>query len=118
MELKIRVCASPPQKQDLADMVAHEMNNRELIGEPYDGAISRMALIVSKKQPAVDWLLLVLGTLDPDHKIFAKNYVAPIKDRERQKDHGIFVNNFDGFFSGLPSLKSKGRIRIMILDPA
>ena len=93
------------------------MNNRNPIGEQYYSVIRRMAELVSKRPPSIDWMILTLSGLDLYHKIFGRNYVPSLKEREKKKEDGVYVSNFDGFFSGLPHINSKARRIIMILDP-
>lgn len=52
--------------------------------------------------PDKAWLVVVLSTLDPDHLIFKKDYMA---DQKQEKRENKTVNNSDGFFDNLPTLR-------------
>ena len=56
----------------------------------------------SKCLPDKPWLLFILSTLNPTHPFFAKNYVAPKK--EKVPKMGMALDNSDGFFSGLEGI--------------
>ena len=66
----VKVCADPPKRKLLARLVANIMKNYPSVGEPIDSGMKRTAVQIKKRPPCVQWLLLVLSTLDPDHEIF------------------------------------------------
>ena len=59
-----RVCADPPNKRQLADMVFDTIVNLRSIGEPMDTQLRKTGSLIKKKPPSVKWLLFVLCTLD------------------------------------------------------
>ena len=56
----------------------------------------------------IEWLIIVLSTVNYDHRYFNKDYV-PTMEEKRKTDHIApkFVNNDDGFFTGLPDIDFK-----------
>ena len=44
-----------------------------------DSGMRRTAKLIIKKPPSVSWMLMVLGTMLPDHLVFTSGYVAPKK---------------------------------------
>ena len=72
-----RVCADPPARKDLANIVGDVMLNYRSLGEAQDIIFHRTANLIKKQPPAVHWLLQVLATIEPNHEIFNKNYRRP-----------------------------------------
>ena len=65
---------------------------------------------ILKMPPSASFLLCLLGTLDPQHSVFGKGYIKPL--RRIQIKAAVQVQN-DGFFNDLPlSKKRGGRLRI------
>ena len=92
-DLKTLPCPDPPGKEFLLDEVMKFTNAKRLdIGA------------VEGKVPDSDWLLQVLAILSPDHDVFRKDYMPPIKEVKKED---LVVDNSDNFFSGLPLLKKK-----------
>lgn len=75
--------------------------------EPFDTGIKRTALLIKQKPPSVSWLIMILSSLDPNHEVFAKDYVRP--KEEKQQYSSQMVYNPEGFFDGLPVAKKKGK---------
>ena len=75
----MKTCADPPSRKELAKIVSTTMKNYRSLGEPIDSGLRRMAKAIKKNPPHQDWLLMVLGTIESEHPIFAKDYVAPKK---------------------------------------
>jgi len=54
-----------------------------------------------------DWMLDVISTLSNGrHHFFRKDFVAPKRNKDVQE---IYIDNDDGFFTGLPQTKSKSK---------
>ena len=93
-EIRLLPCAAPPTKEFLLAEL-----NRVAQKKGLDLGISE------KKQPNRDWMLAVLSTMEPTHKIFRKDYVPPLKVQSVQLSK--IVDNSDGFFDQLPKLTKK-----------
>jgi hypothetical protein len=73
-DTKVVNCATPPKKEILIQFVKEELNKK---GE-------RRTFSVDKSHtPDVIYLVTLLGSLNPKHPIFAKDYVPDPKDRGR-----------------------------------
>jgi hypothetical protein len=73
-DTKVVNCATPPKKEILIQLVKEELNKR---GE-------RRTFSVDKNHtPDAIYLITLLGSLNPNHAIFAKDYVPDPKDRGR-----------------------------------
>ena len=57
-----------------------------------------MGIIDDKHLPDKEWALEVLGTLNPDHEFFRRDYQPPPKPGRREKKLDAPVDNFDGLF--------------------
>ena len=117
----MRNCAEPPSKHDVAEILYSLMLNCN-----YDDmtAKQRAAFIdtatrIRKTPPNIDFMLKIISTINPNHRLFAKDYKRPrvdargneLPDSERQ------VNDPFGFLSGLPlAKKSKKRSTIKFMD--
>ena len=83
------------------------MANHRRLGEPEDPGKKRTAKYIRRKPPQVQWMLLILSSLDPDHELFNKDYVNPRKPLAAQE----LCESHDGFYSGLPVVHGhRGRI--------
>ena len=91
-DVKIRPCPDKPKKEVLYRAILESLGNKDL-GFNEDE--------VQKVDSA--WLIVVLGTINPGHRFFNKDYV-PTKDERRNQDYldPKMVDNTDGFFTGLP----------------
>ena len=96
--LTVKFCADPPKKKEMAKILHAVMSNFRKLGEPMDSGMRRTAKHIRKKPPQFSWMMLMLSNLEPDHEIFAKDYVNPKKTVAAEE----FVDNFDDFYSGLP----------------
>ena len=68
--------------------------------------------LVVDKPPNVDWIINLIGFLDPEHEIFRKDYQPPAKIIAQRASLEYKFDNSDGFFNDLPDLplkKQKGR---------
>ena len=86
------------------------MNNQEPSGDAcFDGAFRRTSQELLRKPPNTEWLLAMLSTMDPEHAIFAKDYVCPRSNRnsDYDGDNADMVENVDGWFDGLPVAKQR-----------
>ena len=114
-----RVCADPPSRKDLANIVGDVMLNYRSLGEPHDTAFKSTAMLIKKQPPAVHWLLQVLATIDPGNVIFSKGYRKPSKQQQARQVEETMISNADGFFSDLPILgrRSRGKAILSFADP-
>ena len=96
----IRNCPRPPPKLELAQMLLKEAHKKgvELGFNLEKGYIADTA-----------WMLKALATLNPKHKIFAKDFV-PRVDKVRPTAV-VMIDNSDDFYSNLPDLYLKKDIR-------
>ena len=83
------------------------MKNYRSVGEPTDSGLRKMAKAIRKNPPHQDWLLMVLGTIQGDHPVFAKDYVAPKKVKNEVVHDAFMVQNEDDFFDDLPEMPEK-----------
>ena len=98
-DMKLQPCVKAPVKE-------------VLIGRVLDHCIRlghNVAWIDDMHWPDKEWLVAVLGTLNPDDEIFRKDYVAPPVRKRLQDVETIVLPN--EVFEGLPASKSKGKAR-------
>ena len=67
-----------------------------------------MGLENPQRLPDKQWLIQVLSIFKPDHEIFKKDYLPPIKEITMVEK---VVDNQDNFFSHLPKLFKKRDIK-------
>ena len=79
-QIKLRPCTNPPTKEYLIREV--QSYGRESYG------------IDQNHQPDKSWLMRMLSTLTPDHKIFTPKY-DPLEKPAEEKE---YVDNADGFY--------------------
>ena len=60
--------------------------------------------LVIDKPPNSDWIINIIGFLDPDHALFSKDYQPPAKIAAQRPSLKYEFPNNDGFFDGLPDL--------------
>lgn len=104
-----RVCADPPCRKELASILYDAMKRASLDNatQKERKAFHRTAEKVIKTPPAVNWMLICLSSIVPDHFVFARDYVKP-KPVRNGKVVGKLVPAYAGFFEGLPAMpKSK-----------
>jgi hypothetical protein len=72
-EIKLRACPNPPTKAILINEVQKlaEMNGKDMG-------------IQDNRIPNKSWLINVLSTLAPDHLIFKKDYLPPVKPVKKE----------------------------------
>lgn len=92
-----RVCADPPSRKELAQMLYELMASCD---NDISGFMATAELVI-KHPPNAHWLILMLATVNHNHRIFAKDYVRP-KPLRNGKLVGKQVSALDGFFDGLP----------------
>ena len=92
----VRMCADPPNRKALAKIVSATLCSYRSLGEPIDSGMKRTAKCIRKTPPSSQWLLLVLSTLDQDHELFSKGYVAPRKEVQAAAE--VMVDNQNDFF--------------------
>ena len=87
--------------------VLSEIADRAAALEDYKGIISSMLRtvdLVVDKPPNVDWIINMIGFLDPEHEIFRKDYQPPAKIIAQRASLEYKFDNSDGFFNDLPDL--------------
>ena len=77
-DLRIRNCADPPKRPDIVKALAKQMlESRGSVDgnllEAYDATRER----INRIPPSTFWLLQLLSTINPEHYLFAKDYVKP-----------------------------------------
>ena len=85
--------------------VLSEIADRAAALEDYKGIISSMLRtvdLVVDKPPNVDWIVNLIGFLDPEHEIFRKDYQPPAKIIAQRASLEYKFDNSDGFFNDLP----------------
>lgn len=117
-EIRLKNCVDPPPRHELAQMVYDKMMESEPTGtEPFDSSFKRTASVILRKPPKQDWLVAMLATMDPNNRIFDKDYVRPKgKLVEEEEDDADMIDNSDGFFDGLPLAKPSKRAPIRFRD--
>jgi len=113
-DVRIRPCPRKPLKQLIIQEVKNELKKK-------DGNLSNW--IDEKHQPDVEWLLVILATLNPEHRYFQKQYVPQLnelrkthfeqKEGEEEQDQEFHV---DEFFKDLPqdiTSNFKGKVNSM-----
>ena len=60
--------------------------------------------LVVDKPPNVDWIINLIGFLDPEHELFRKDYQPPAKIIAQRASLEYKFDNSDGFFDDLPDL--------------
>ena len=108
----LKVCADPPKKYDLAQILGDVMLNYRFMGEPTDTNLRRTGLLIKQKPPDVDWQLKVLSTLMSTHEIFNKDYCRP----RNEDGASLMVSNPNGYFDGLPILPKTGKHAMSLFD--
>ena len=112
-----RVCAEPPNKKDLGEMLYFLMCSVHPDEESVRLSFRSTAELIRKNPPTITWQILVICTINPHHEIFGKNYLRPrILNPKRPSGH--MVPNTNGFFDGLPVAKSKAKHKIMFIYKA
>ena len=72
-----------------------------------------------KAPPNKDYMLNLLFTFNPEHPVFAKDYVKPRPAEKGVVDFNVAqVRNDDGFYDGLPIYTGSGSKRARLLDLA
>ena len=105
----VKVCADPPARKDLAQILGDIMLNYRIMGEPHDSAFRRTGDLIKKHPPSVHWMLQVMSTIAQEHEIFAKNYVRPRRMPEQVQGPTVQIANPNGFFDDLPMTDRRGR---------
>ena len=96
----IKVCAYPPKKEELAQIVYDTILQQNNVAADIKESLKRTGKLIRKKKPHKDWMLLVLSQLDPNHRIFSKGHTKALAKKKRIVDE-IQVPNPNGFFDGL-----------------
>ena len=92
-KLVIKNCPKPPAKDVIWQAICDETNKQKI-----DLGISVLRL------PEKQWLLWTLSTLNPDHKMFARDYVPAVKMGNARIEVQPLIANPNNFFSNLPSM--------------
>ena len=93
-KVQLRPCPCPPVKRVIFREIITLLNGRNWG-------------IINEDCANTEWLLVCLSTLKPDHEFFTKAYVPTAEDSRYSKVKPVAnIDNSDGFFDGLPALKS------------
>ena len=115
-ELTVRLCADPPSKKDLAQILYKLMLDFSNMPEEMLPAFHRTADLVLKHPPSPCWSLMLISTMDVNNRIFAKDYVKPKPQPKTSLFQQAVVPAFNGFFDNLPVIeKKKGAGRVSFL---
>ena len=93
-DIKVRLCARPPQKEVLLDKF-----RKLMLKNGYKSGL------IEDKWPDSQWLLTVISTLNPEDEIFHKDYMPPPRKNTIEEQKTIQVPN--GFFDNLPDSKRR-----------
>ena len=96
-QVTYRVCADPPNRKDLAQMLFDLM----VACDNHVSGWQATAEVVLKNPPSGYWTILLIASIDSNHALFARDYVRP-KPVRNGKPAGKYVSAFNGFFDGLP----------------
>lgn len=103
--------ARTPTKAVLAQLL-HDSIEDYIDGErvaaetPLAYAMLKTADLVLLRPPDCNWLINVLGILEPDHAIFSRDYLPPKPQMNKMPAQVQFVND-DHFFDNLPLLNAQ-----------
>ena len=95
-------CVKPPSRRKVAEILANVMKQVNAHASVIAGLRATADLIL-EHPPDVEWMIKCLAQMDPNHEVFAKNYVPPKQSRDIEAT--IEVANLDdlqGFFANLP----------------
>lgn len=116
-EIKFRQCADCPSKQDLVAILLDVMRGHNSDDTGFRILFERTCLEIEKRPPGIFWQLSIIATINPNHYLFAKDYVKPrVRPAERRVPAGC-IPNFNGFFDGLPVSASKKK-KTMTFGPS
>jgi len=127
-EVRLTPCPKPPLKNFVLKAVENALLEKEewrlqTISdleqgniEPNDELLKAIKRpfelnMTSSHQPDIEWLIIVLSTLQPNHRFFDKSYF-PSDEELGGRGAKIKHNNdaeYDEFFEGLPEHLSKGK---------
>ena len=136
-EVRLRPCPKPPLKNFVLKAVENALLEKEewrlqTISDLEQGnivpndellkAIKRPFELnmTSSHQPDIEWLIVVLSTLQPNHRFFDKSYF-PSDEELGGRGAKIKHNNdaeYDEFFEGLPEHLSKAKAGYSRAEPA
>ena len=109
------VCVTPPPKKVLIDKIFCATVDRAERGED-TSRLDNLLLLLQKKSADSAWLVQVLHLVNDQDEIFARDYVYVRPRPVKAKVEMPFMDNSDGFFSGLPKLpassSSKRQLRL------
>ena len=76
--------------------------------------------MTSTHQPDIEWLLVVLSTLQPNHRFFGKSYYPSDEELGGRgaKNRNNNDTEYDEFFEGLPEHLSKAKAGYPRAEPA
>ena len=84
---------------EIADRAASLDNPEHVVA-----AMLRTVDLVIDKPPNADWIVSLIGFLDPGHELFSKDYQPLAKIAAQRPALRYEFANADGFFDGLPEL--------------
>ena len=111
-QVRLRPCLIPPPVKKLLAWIEQELQ----IQRAYHPERPVQLGFPPNKLPDVQWALVTLATIQPNHRIFGKGYVAEPRE-VRPQFGGAIVNNADGFFDGLPPRQGKPARRTVLKKP-
>ena len=115
--ITLKPCADVPSRKELAAICYSVMSRYRSVGEPQDSGLRRTAKWIRRRPPGVDWMLLVLSTIDGDNAIFHRDYVHQRLGRSAEVEQASHVDNLDNFFDGLPIVQgASGRRGVSFLS--
>ena len=96
----------PPTSQFLLEYLCNGIENAQYGDLNEANRFKRLSMHMLKNKPDKEWMLGILGILDPDNAIFKKGYKPPGKNPVLQKQEEQFPVR-PGFFDGLEVLNPK-----------
>ena len=99
--IKFRNCAEPPSHAEVLRIFEEELaaaNDKDVGIDPDH-----------KHVPDKKWMLDLISTLKPSHRLFDKDYVPPMPEKSVAAIK--YVQDTDGFFAGLPDLYRSRDVR-------
>ena len=104
-DVKVRNCADPPPKPDVAQELILLMQQRartssDPIPEGFHDTIEMIRLHLPEKR----WMLTMIATFNTEHRYFDKDFVKPQVIKKNQKPE-VLIDNSHGFLTGLPQAK-------------
>ena len=94
-EKRVCKCIDPPTIEALAAFLQEELKKK-------NRSLGHYLTLPSAKLPDKKWMIMVLSTLEPNHKIFGKKYRPPAPASKEETT--VYISNHDNLFDDLPEL--------------